>query len=59
MANNPFQRQLKSILDGFRKEPPSRTPSLVATLFGDVVESHDREIWLGSITALLEPFGGQ
>ncbi|MCW8881298.1 MAG: phenylacetic acid degradation operon negative regulatory protein PaaX [Sedimenticola sp.] len=57
MANNPFQRQLKSILDGFRKEPPSRTPSLVATLFGDVVESHDREIWLGSITALLEPFG--
>jgi phenylacetic acid degradation operon negative regulatory protein len=57
VANNPFQRQLKSILDGFRKEPPSRTPSLVATLFGDVVESHDREIWLGSITALLEPLG--
>lgn len=57
MASNPFQRQLKSILDGFRNEPPSRTPSLVATLFGDVVESHDREIWLGSITALLEPLG--
>jgi phenylacetic acid degradation operon negative regulatory protein len=57
VASNPFQRQLKSILDGFRKEPPSRTPSLVATLFGDVVESHDREIWLGSITALLEPLG--
>jgi len=57
VASNPFQRQLKSILDGFRKEPPSRTPSLVATLFGDVVESHNREIWLGSITALLEPLG--
>lgn len=57
MPNNPFQRQLKAVLDGFRQEPPSRTPSLVATLFGDVVESHDREIWLGSITALLEPLG--
>ncbi len=57
MASNSFQRQLKSILDGFRKEPPSRTPSLIATLFGDVVESHDREIWLGSITALLDPLG--
>lgn len=57
MASNPFQRQLKIILDGFRKEPPSRTPSLIATLFGDVVESHEREIWLGSITALLDPLG--
>ncbi|MCW8891290.1 MAG: phenylacetic acid degradation operon negative regulatory protein PaaX [Sedimenticola sp.] len=57
MPSNPFHRQLKTILDGFRKEPPSRTPSLVATLFGDVVESHNREIWLGSITALLEPLG--
>lgn len=57
MANSTLQKKIQSLITGFQKEPPSRTPSLVATLFGDVVESHGREIWLGSITKLLAPLG--
>jgi phenylacetic acid degradation operon negative regulatory protein len=57
VANSALQKKIRSLINGFQKEPPSRTPSLVATLFGDVVESHGREIWLGSLTELLAPLG--
>ena len=40
-----------------REAPPSRTPSLVATVFGDVIEAHGGEVWLGSLARLLAPLG--
>jgi phenylacetic acid degradation operon negative regulatory protein len=52
-----FQDLCKKTIHAFQKEPPSRTPSLIATVFGDVIESHGREVWLGSLTSLLEPLG--
>ena len=46
-----------AILNGFLNTAPSRTPSLLMTLFGDTVVSHGTEIWLGSLVRLLEPLG--
>jgi phenylacetic acid degradation operon negative regulatory protein len=45
------------LIRNFRAEPPSKTPSLIATVFGDLVEAYGGEIWLGSLTRLLEPLG--
>jgi len=52
-----FQDLCKKTIQTFQKEPPSRTPSLIATVFGDVIEAHGREVWLGSLTSLLAPLG--
>lgn len=41
----------------FQREVPRRTPSLIATLFGDVVEAHGGEISLGSLIRLAAPLG--
>ncbi len=41
----------------FQREAPRRTPSLIATLFGDVVEAHGGEISLGSLIRLAAPLG--
>lgn len=41
----------------FQREVPRRTPSLIATLFGDVVEPHGGEISLGSLIRLAAPLG--
>jgi len=56
-SNPSFQALCQRIIQAFQKEPPSRTPSLIATVFGDVIESHGQEVWLGSLTNLLEPLG--
>jgi phenylacetic acid degradation operon negative regulatory protein len=34
-----------------------RAKSLIVTVFGDAVEPHGGEVWLGSLIALLKPFG--
>ena len=34
-----------------------RAKSLIVTVFGDAVEPHGGAVWLGSLIALLEPFG--
>ncbi len=52
-----FQDLCQKTIQAFQAEPPSRTPSLIATVFGDVIESHGQEVWLGSLTNLLEPMG--
>ena len=45
------------MLAGVRRDAPDRTPSLLTTIFGDVVCAHGGEIWLGSLIKLLAPFG--
>ncbi len=57
MSGNSFQDLCRNFAHQVQANPPQRTPSLVATLFGDVVEAYGGEIWLGSLSRLLAPFG--
>lgn len=57
MPNQSFKTRCSAIIRDLKNEPPSKTPSLIATVFGDIVEAHGGEIWLGSLTRLLEPLG--
>ncbi len=52
-----FKACSRSILNALRKQPPSRAPSFISTVFGDSVEPHGGEISLGSLINLLAPFG--
>lgn len=36
---------------------PPRAKSVVMTMFGDVITSHGGRVWLGSLIALMAPFG--
>lgn len=36
---------------------PPRAKSVVMTMFGDVITSHGGHVWLGSLIALMAPFG--
>jgi len=51
------KKRCNAIIKDLRSEPPSKTPSLIATVFGDIVEAYGGEIWLGSLTRLLAPLG--
>jgi len=57
VAKVDFQTHCRRMTSRFRRESPSRTPSLIATLFGDVVEAHGGEISLGSLIRLTIPLG--
>lgn len=57
VPNYSFKSRCNAIVNELRNEPPSKTPSLIATVFGDIVEAYGGEIWLGSLTRLLEPLG--
>ena len=57
VPNHSFKSRCNAIVNELRNEPPSKTPSLIATVFGDIVEAYGGEIWLGSLTRLLEPLG--
>lgn len=48
---------LDKFIRRFRKSIPIRASSLIITLFGDAVEPHGGEVWLGSLIHLLEPLG--
>ena len=52
-----FRELCETAVAEARATPPARTPSLLATLFGDVVEAHGGEIWLGSLVRLMAPLG--
>lgn len=53
----PFRDLCNDLVTGLRDEAPDRTPSLLTTVFGDVVAAHGGEIWLGSLIKLLAPIG--
>lgn len=53
----PFRDLCNDLVTGLRDEAPDRTPSLLTTVFGDVVTAHGGEIWLGSLIKLLAPMG--
>jgi len=44
-------------LDQHLSAHPPRAKSLVMTLFGDVIAPHGGGVWLGSLIALMAPFG--
>ena len=52
-ANALLKRRSLMVLNRFLEATPSRTPSLLMTLFGDTVAAHGVEIWLGSLVRLL------
>ena len=56
-ADALLKRRSLMVLNRFLEATPSRTPSLLMTLFGDTVVAHGVEIWLGSLVRLLEPLG--
>jgi hypothetical protein len=43
-ADALLKRRILVILNGFIEAPPSRTPSLLMTVFGDTVISHGDDI---------------
>ena len=57
LVSSSFRQRCRYITAGFRRAPPKKTPSLLSTLFGDLVEPHGGEIWLGSLIQLLAPLG--
>lgn len=48
---------LKKWIDQQVADNPPRAKSLVMTLFGDAITPHGGKVWLGSLIALLAPFG--
>lgn len=48
---------LSSWLEHYLGANPPRAKSMVMTLFGDVIAPHGGQVWLGSLIALLAPFG--
>ncbi|MBC7415345.1 MAG: phenylacetic acid degradation operon negative regulatory protein PaaX [Herminiimonas sp.] len=44
------------INDALARDPP-RAKSLLVTLFGDAINPHGGKVWLGSLIALMAPFG--
>jgi phenylacetic acid degradation operon negative regulatory protein len=52
-----FKQCSRSLINAVRKQPPSRAPHFLITLFGDTIVPHGGEIWLGSLIDLLAPFG--
>ncbi|MCG8426704.1 MAG: phenylacetic acid degradation operon negative regulatory protein PaaX [Chromatiales bacterium] len=57
MNRSEFKACSRSIINAVRKQPPSRAPKFIITLFGDTIEPHGGVIWLGSLIDLLAPFG--
>lgn len=49
--------RLSTWIQRYLTDNPPRTKSMVMTLFGDVIVPHGGEVWLGSLIALLAPFG--
>ncbi len=47
----------EQLLDAFRQRRPVRTKSLLMTIYGDSLEPHGGEVWLGSLIRLVEPLG--
>lgn len=52
-----FRQISRPILTSIRQEIPNRTPKLLLTVFGDTIQPHGGEIWLGSLIRLLKPLG--
>ena len=50
-------KHLAEIAATLLEESAPRAKSLIVTVFGDAVEPHGGAVWLGSLIALLEPFG--
>ena len=45
------------LVDQFQAQRPLRSGSLIITVYGDAIAPRGGTTWLGSLIALLEPFG--
>lgn len=52
-----FSQATASLRDEFKKRQPTRTGSLLISVFGDAIAPHGGTVWLGSLISALEPFG--
>tara|TARA_R110002111_G_scaffold51311_1_gene89884 strand:+ start:31106 stop:32026 length:921 start_codon:yes stop_codon:yes gene_type:complete len=48
---------IEKLIHEFRNRSPMRVPSLISTVFGDVLTQHGGVIWLGSLVKALSPLG--
>lgn len=53
----PEKNQLDLLIHSFQQKRPLRAGSLIITLYGDAIVPRGGTVWLGSLMALLEPFG--
>ena len=52
-----LQERCDSLVRSFRKRPDASARTLLVTVFGDSVEPHGGEVWVGNLFRLVEPLG--
>jgi phenylacetic acid degradation operon negative regulatory protein len=52
-----LQDRCGEIVKGFRQRPDTSARTLLVTVFGDSIEPHGGEVWLGSLAGLVAPLG--
>ncbi|MCA1843679.1 MAG: phenylacetic acid degradation operon negative regulatory protein PaaX, partial [Actinobacteria bacterium] len=52
-----LQECCTSLIRRFRRRPDASARTLLVTVFGDSVVPHGGEVWIGSLTRLVEPLG--
>ena len=52
-----MEKHIKAVINNENLRRPLRAKSLVATLFGDVIEAFGGRIWLADLIRLVHPFG--
>src|SRR5438309_10142175 len=45
------------IVRQFRDQPDTSARTLLVTVFGDSIEPHGAEVWIGSVARLVDPLG--
>lgn len=57
LAAEELQSRCSSLVRGFRGRPDTSARALLVTVFGDAVEPHGGEVWIGSLVRLVGPLG--
>ncbi len=52
-----LQTRCNSLIRSYRQRPDASARTLLVTVFGDGIEPHGGEVWVGSLLRLVEPFG--
>lgn len=52
-----LQAACDELLADFRRQPATSARACLVTIFGDSVEPHGAEVWIGSLAQLVEPLG--
>ncbi|MGH9000896.1 MAG: phenylacetic acid degradation operon negative regulatory protein PaaX, partial [Acidimicrobiia bacterium] len=57
MVTALLQKRCDLLIQRFRARPDASARTLLVTVFGDSVEPHGGEVWIGSLLRLVEPLG--